>query len=420
MTNPIFIVGPSRSGTELVRSILNNARLIHISNETHYFDDLRPRLKRPEIACDAEDGRLVAAYFEALRHHAYGLHRQSDARPAGADGTNTDRDAMSAAASADEMFEAYCRSKASGRAQVWGEKTPRHVFRIGDIKRAYPQARIIVCLRDPRGVVASYRDWKNRWFEGQELDDEMRHRLKGEEDRVRKSYSLLIQCLMWNSAVRSALSARTNYGGNAIHFLKFEDLLRDPGGTIERLCAWLGLPFQAELLDIMMVNSSYTDAGTVRGVSHEPSRRWATTLSEREIGLIEMVTGGAMTALGYQRSAARPDFGYSLKAFCHLPAHMLRALHANRHRIPNIGDYLVSRARGSIQLSVLRVPERRDLWESPVDRSALRGRFDRPATKIQTAEWESVVPRSETCAAVGDAPKCAASAAIDRGARTCR
>lgn len=343
MSIPIFIVGPSRSGTELTRSILNNCPSVHISKETHYFDDLRPRLKRPDSECDAQDAGLVTAYFEALQHHAYGLHRYPAASPVHVAITHQHG---VRARSADEMFEEHCRAKMPDWLPFWGEKTPRHVFRIDDIRRAYPSARIIFCHRDPRGVVASYRDWKNRWFEGKILDEDMKGRLKAEEDRVRKSYSLLIQCLMWNSAVKSAVAARTRHGENAIYFLKFEDLLSDPSGTIRPLCAWLDLPYSPNMLDIMQVNSSYTDAGTVHGVSDEPSRRWTRTLSEKEIGLIELVTGRTMAALNYQGGTAQKSYIYIMSELCLLPINVVKAFLANRHRISNISDYLISRARG--------------------------------------------------------------------------
>lgn len=353
MAGPIFIVGSSRSGTELIRSILNNSEAIYISNETHYFDDLRPRLKHPDKGCDADERRFVVKYFHALNQHAYGFHRSPETELHDVLSSNRIQQTFGLAnvdletsMSADRIFEDYCRSKAPVRRAVWGEKTPRHVFRLNDIKRVYPAARIIFCHRDPRGVVASYRDWKNRWFEEQILDKGAEIRIKGEEDRVKKSYSILVQCLMWNGAIRSALSAKKTYGTDYIHFLKFEDLLCHPYATVETLCAWLGTPYSSQMLDVMMVNSSYTQAGTVRGISHEPSRRWATKLSEKEVGLIEMATATKMRVLNYDFSLAKKDYIYSIKQILLLPFHILRALFVNRHRISNICEYLLSRATG--------------------------------------------------------------------------
>ena len=67
--------------------------------------------------------------------------------------------------SADAIFAAHCRSQQAARGKtVWGEKTPRHVFRSKDILGAFPTAKLLVMIRDPRGVVASYRDWNDRLF----------------------------------------------------------------------------------------------------------------------------------------------------------------------------------------------------------------------------------------------------------------
>ena len=42
---PLFVVGPSRSGTSLMRALLNGHADIALAGETHYFDDLRVTAK---------------------------------------------------------------------------------------------------------------------------------------------------------------------------------------------------------------------------------------------------------------------------------------------------------------------------------------------------------------------------------------
>ena len=44
-TSPIFIVGTSRSGTSMMRDIVARHPDVWIGGETHYFDDLRVRLR---------------------------------------------------------------------------------------------------------------------------------------------------------------------------------------------------------------------------------------------------------------------------------------------------------------------------------------------------------------------------------------
>ena len=73
VSGEIFVVGASRSGTNLVRALLNAHSTLWISGETHYFDDLRPRLPGNGTEPLAGDDReRCERYFLALSHRAFG------------------------------------------------------------------------------------------------------------------------------------------------------------------------------------------------------------------------------------------------------------------------------------------------------------------------------------------------------------
>ena len=73
MSGEIFVVGASRSGTNLVRALLNAHSTLWISGETHYFDDLRPRLPgNGTEPLAGEDRDRCERYFLALSHRAFG------------------------------------------------------------------------------------------------------------------------------------------------------------------------------------------------------------------------------------------------------------------------------------------------------------------------------------------------------------
>ena len=61
MTTPVFVAGPSRSGTALVRSLLNGHPDVHIASETHFFDDLRRRVPVEGRLGPAEQAIVSAA-----------------------------------------------------------------------------------------------------------------------------------------------------------------------------------------------------------------------------------------------------------------------------------------------------------------------------------------------------------------------
>ena len=105
MSGEIFVVGASRSGTNLVRALLNAHSMLWVSGETHYFDDLRPRLTGSGASpLTGEDRERCERYFLALSHRAFG-------QAGDADESRLDRDELRALAqelggTGDAYFEA--------------------------------------------------------------------------------------------------------------------------------------------------------------------------------------------------------------------------------------------------------------------------------------------------------------------------
>jgi hypothetical protein len=80
---PVFIIGSARSGTELMRQILNRHSQVMIGMETHYFDDLHPRVGcAAQGPLDPGNKAMADAYFAMLRGGAQGLNGTEHARNA--------------------------------------------------------------------------------------------------------------------------------------------------------------------------------------------------------------------------------------------------------------------------------------------------------------------------------------------------
>ncbi|HYX76361.1 MAG TPA: sulfotransferase [Gaiellaceae bacterium] len=156
MSGETFVVGASRSGTNLTRALLNAHSGLWIAAETHYFDDLRPRL--PAGRLEGEARERCERWFLALSHRAFG--QEGDPERSSVDPAELRTLAGELGGSGDAYFEAACRLRARqhGR-ERWGEKTPRHVYRIDDLLTAFPEAKVVCLVRDPRAVAASYKDW---------------------------------------------------------------------------------------------------------------------------------------------------------------------------------------------------------------------------------------------------------------------
>jgi hypothetical protein len=183
-------------------------------------------------------------------------------------------------------------SAAAGK-PYWLEKTPSHIFHVDAIVRSVPGVRFIELVRDPRDVLASKKvrkttDWADRY--GDKTAERM---------QLRKGYDPLRDSLGWRAAVRAGAAARASYPDN-FYRLRYETLVSEPEAELRRLCAFLGLPFEADMLAVGWSNTTArSGAGKAPGIDRSAVGKWQTKLSEDVVGLCQQINRDEMTALGY-------------------------------------------------------------------------------------------------------------------------
>ena len=248
----------------------------------------------------------------------------------------------------DSYFEAFCRLEAQKRSRErWGEKTPRHIFRIDEILGRYPGAQIICMVRDPRAVVASYGrfaeapDVTRAWFPAK------RNAWSSEDrTRIRRSYHPLIAAMLWKASVHTALVAIDRFGVKRVRIQRFEDLVQEPESTLRELCEWLGLDFDLGMIDnVPYMNSSFAKPHVKAGISTTPVSHWHQHLTPAEIHVIQSTCGKYMGEFAYSCEAVKPPWHSVARLWLNLPTVVLRALLANRYRIAGGLDYLRRRVR---------------------------------------------------------------------------
>ena len=142
-----FIVGVGRSGTTLLRLMLDAHPDLAIPTETHFIPAL---LQVVETTGDREAAlRLLAGAATwpnlgvEIAAVAEAFSRLDPFTPGGA---------------ARAVFGLYAEAQGKPR---WGDKTPPYRASMSEIARALPEARFIHIIRDGRDVALSYR---GLWF----------------------------------------------------------------------------------------------------------------------------------------------------------------------------------------------------------------------------------------------------------------
>jgi hypothetical protein len=347
--NAVFVVGASRSGTNLVRALLNGHSQLWVSAETHYFDDLRPRLPGAGThRLEGADRDRCEEYFLALSHRAFG--QAGDPAESLVERDELRTLALELGGTGDAYFEAVCviRARLRGRPR-WGEKTPRHVYRIDELFEAFPEAKVVCLVRDPRAVVASYRDWHGAARRRGEAESE---EVAADRRRSRRSYNPVLMSLLWRGVVQASYEALRRHGAERVRIQRFERLAERPEAEVRELCSWLDLPFEPRLLEIPVVNSSYATGG--KGVSTEPLDRWRERLSPGEIGIVQACCGRLMDELGYAREPVSASPLRLAWAFGTAPVAAARAAVVNRARLGRATQYLRRRAGSAFSRGPLR------------------------------------------------------------------
>ncbi len=271
----IFIVGSPRSGTTLLRFILNCSDEVAICGETHFLGTpggqrhtFRKRFARVgDIKTDTGAKRVVD-YIYKLRVKIFWLWIQrnvarSDFLSELLKSDRTDRALL------DLVTAFYARDK-----PVRGEKTPSHIYHVHTLLEWFPRAKIVHVVRDPRAIFMSKIKKKIH-----QKDVPLVHRI------VRKSnfalncyYGLSIQ-IDWLRIMQLHQKYQRFYPNNYC-LVRYEDLITDPLNQLKQLCDFLNIQMTEKMLEPQFDNSSFRfNQDQTRGFNTDAVDRWRQQVS---------------------------------------------------------------------------------------------------------------------------------------------
>jgi len=114
---------------------------------------------------------------------------------------------------------------------------------------------------------------------------------------------------LWRDEQRSCLEIYANLKSKGvIHIVRYEDLLTKPQATLHRVCAFLGEPFESQMLDfhqkeqvqtIVSKSAFWNNLG--KPLLTDNFGKFKSQLSPAQIALFESIAGHELTLLGYTR-----------------------------------------------------------------------------------------------------------------------
>jgi hypothetical protein len=294
----IFIVGLPRTGSTLTRAILNASTEIGIGSESHFFPSpIRLGLARREGYRErfarvgdlrSDDGlhRVVDTIW-SLRGKSFwtrlaGIADRAEFETRLRASDRTDRALLELA------MEYYARGK-----PIRGEKTPQHIHAVPTLLDWYPHARVIQTFRDPRAVYVSLQRKEERSGHGGA------RRLLRWLRPLLELYATTNVILAWRGVVDLHRRYEAQYSDRYL-LQRFEDLVSDPRAAVERLCIFLEIPFAEQMLDVVVLNSSYLARGAASGFDRSALDRWRGQLSPFARRWFALLCGSRLREFGYE------------------------------------------------------------------------------------------------------------------------
>jgi hypothetical protein len=320
---PVFIFGIARSGTNLLARVLDAHSQIEIALDPFMplFKAIRNATILHEANAAARAGFDPSVPFQDGYQSAQGyalldtLLASALSAPIAEGGLPALREAASARATLEAPdiaaragalagmrcdalmasaldLVAACRARAATR---WvGLKEVWVLDFLPALARAFPTAKFIAIERDPRAVIASLATLAAR-------------------DPSQHAHPISYLRHWRKSVVLARRFAEDPTLAERFHRVRYEDFVRQPEATGQRLADFLGVGFEPNLLApseardgraTWQGNSSYR--GVVKGISNDSLSRWRDSLPDAAIRTIELFCAPEMALAGYRLAGGDP------------------------------------------------------------------------------------------------------------------
>ena len=267
---PLFIVGMPRSGTKLLRNLLNQHRHVRMLEvETEFLPWLAHHVDEYGELSDLQNFRRLHA---DMVRFPYFMYRADEGRVLEANTWHAACRLYDAAG----VFEALVRTEVgaqSGNGMIWGDKSPSYIDDIPLLTGLYPQARFIHIIRDVRDYCLSmHKAWGKDMFRAAQR---------------------------WTDGVAQAREDGARVG-TAYMEVRYEDLLGDVEGTMRRVCAHLDTEFDPAVLELEQPSENIGDARGANKVVKENFGKFRSRLQPPVLKRIESIAKPVLQACGYE------------------------------------------------------------------------------------------------------------------------
>ena len=270
MSAPLVILGVSRSGTTLLKEMLDRHSQLAIPTESYFVPQLWDR-----HGADVDREAFVADVARIARIVEWGVGPEDVRRRL------PERTSFADAVQA--IYLAYAEARGKSR---FGDKTPAYMQRLDLLERAFPGAQYVHIVRDGRDACLSFLAMKRR------------PRFNWARPRGVAGFAA-----QWRKEVEEAQSFGATTAAGRYLELRYEDLVAAPEPRLREICKFLGIELEPQMLEY------HRDVDPQRLLDHpmlaEPPKeartRWREQMSPEDVRRFEAIAGDLLERLGYER-----------------------------------------------------------------------------------------------------------------------
>ena len=304
MQPPFFIIGAQRSGTTLLRLLLNAHPEVAIPEEGTFWMPLLRKRQRDisRRLCGWELKRCIEYIERNRQFQLWGIE------PGEVSGRILKKDQTTLSELMHALYGVYARKY---HKRLWGDKTPSFFRMISVLRGLFPEARFIHIIRDGRDVYLSVR--QNDPSKG----------------------NIAVTALEWSYKVSKAKKELSFVDQNHVLELKYEDLTNETADELKKICSFLQLDYEPNMLNFWRTSRDFLGSSHSQLISKPITRisvnRWQRELTSKELNCFETIAGSMLDSLGYRLSQEKSRSLNStptalLKLSCGLPMRATRVL----------------------------------------------------------------------------------------------
>jgi len=293
MNSPIFIVGQGNSGTTLLNEILGKHSQLFTAKETWFFVNFKSYNRIFGDLTKQESLNKFICFWAQVFSNKKGNWKEdlkfieknqnikekyNDCliwvkRQASKINNLSYLDIFSL------VFEYFTKINKKKR---WVESTPTHLFYCDQILKNFPKAKIVHIIRNPLSVVAS---GKERW--------------QKRSDKKRWLFEPIIRSFAWRTSALKAKELEMRYKEN-FYTIRYEDLITFPEKEIKKLCEFLEINFESQMLNVEVVNPADPKFFNKKGFLNQNIDKWKVILTPEEKKIVILITNKIANHFGYQ------------------------------------------------------------------------------------------------------------------------